>query len=264
MKIAIFTSNAIRHKFFANTLAKTADDALVFSECKSNDASDRDKTDDQSPLIAEHFRLRYETEKKFFTGNDHFINKCVPLNFKEANLFSTYQIVKKFNPDLMFVFGSSIIREPLLSLLPPGRFINLHLGISPYYRGSGTNFWPFVNNELEYVGSTILHIDAGVDTGDIIVHVSPEIEEGDTVHTVGCKVIKSSIAMLEEIMKIVKSGMVLNRVKQWQISDGRYYRKKDFNEEVLSVYKSNLENGIIKKYLENPKKEIQLIISPKK
>ena len=159
----------------------------------------------------------------------------------------------------MFCFGSSIIRGPLLTLLPPGRFINLHLGLSPYYRGSGTNFWPFVNGELEYVGSTILHIDAGIDTGDIIAHIRPGIEKGDDVHAVGCRVIRESAAALIEVMGMVQEGRGLNRVKQWRPDGARYYRSGDFNEEILSIYKNNLSNGLVERYLDNPKKQLKLV-----
>ena len=191
MKLVLFTSNGIRHKYVTNTLSQNVDDTLVICECNQNDAIDEKEDAVLSP-IDEHFRLRYLTEKKIFSGNDYFNDTVLPLIYKEANLQYTYQTVKEFEPDLMIVFGSSIIKEPLLSL-KPNRFINLHLGLSPYYRGSGTNFWPFVNKELEYVGSTILHLDPGIDTGDIISHVQPKFEHDDDVHTIGCKVIAHSV-----------------------------------------------------------------------
>ncbi len=250
MRIVIFTSNALRHKFVANRLSEHADDALVISECRPSDASPAD----------DHFLLRYETEKKFFRGNDFFTaKKVLPLIYGEANLEYTFDTVKSFKPDAMFVFGACIIKEPLLSLLPSGVFINLHLGLSPYYRGAGTNFWPFINKELEYIGSTILHIDAGIDTGDIIAHVRPNIEMGDNVHTVGSKVILESASTLIKIMNILKTGKKLNRVKQWKVPSKRYYKVSDFNEKVLTKYKNNLENGLIEKYLNSPKKKLKLI-----
>jgi len=186
-----------------------------------------------------------------------FSGKIIPLVYREANLQYTYEMIKEFNPDLMIVFGSSIIKEPLLSL-KPNKFINLHLGLSPYYKGSGTNFWPFVNQELEYVGSTILHLDPGIDTGDIITHVRPKIEIGDNVHTVGCKVIKESVSVIIEILEKVKKGEKLKRVKQWKIENEKYYRNKDFNKDILLKYKQNLQNGLIEKYLKT-EKEIKLI-----
>ncbi len=257
MKIVVFTSNAIRHKFVANTLAKNADDALIISECKENDAVGGEK--EALTPIEEHFQLRYNTEKEFFKGNDYFDAKTIPLLYKEANLKYAYEVIKKFQPDMMFVFGSCILKDPLISLSKPGCFINLHLGLSPYYRGSGTNFWPFVNNELEYVGSTILHLDAGIDTGDIITHVRPKIEKGDNVHTVGCKVIKKSASNLTKIMNMVKEGKKLNRIKQWKIEDCRYYRTRDFNENILQKYKNKMEEGLIEKYTSDPKNISRLI-----
>ncbi|MEM2160077.1 MAG: formyl transferase [Candidatus Nitrosotenuis sp.] len=255
MKIVLLTSNGLRHKFVANSLSSKADDSLVVSECKQNDSlAFQDKTP-----IAEHFRLRNETERIFFPNNDLFMAKTLPVLYKEVNLDYVYNTIKKFQPDLMFVFGSYIIREPLLSLLPPGRTINLHLGLSPYYRGSGTNFWPFVNKELEYVGSTILHLDSGIDTGDIICHVRPKIELGDDVHTIGCKVIQASVTSLTQIMEMVKDGKTLNRVKQWHAVDEKYYKTIDFNEEALLKYKNNLANGLIENYLSQEKKPIKLI-----
>jgi len=260
MKIVIFTSNAIRHKYVANILTKNADDLLVIAECKKNNFCDIEKSKAPLSPIEEHFYLRYKAEKMFFSDHDFFISKTLPLIYKEANSLYTYEVVKKFRPDLMFVFGASLIKEPYLSLLPSGRFINLHLGLSPYYRGSGTNFWPFVNRELEYVGSTILHIDAGIDTGDIITHVLPKIEIGDNVHSIGCKVIKESAQYLSEIINLVKQGKALNRVVQWKAENEKYYTNSDFTLEALNTYKNNLSNGLIEKYLNSKKNKIRYIL----
>ena len=259
MKIVVFTSNAVRHRFLANSLSKKADDCLVVSECKPGDQTGDNEYGIESKIVAEHFRKRYETEKIFFPGNAFFEGKIIPLLRNEASSPHVCDTVKKFHPDLMLAFGSSLIKEPLLSLLKPGRFVNLHLGISPYYRGHGTNFWPFVNKELEFVGSTLLHIDAGVDTGDIIAHVRPKIEIGDNVHTVGCKVIKSSAESLVKIMETVEAGGELKRVKQFEVKNAKYYKRKDFNEDVLREYLDNLKNGLIEDYLSKTKKEIELV-----
>ena len=258
MKLAILTSNEIRHKYLANTLSECVDDALVICEHHESNPPNEQKNQVLSP-IDEHFNLRTLTERKFFSGNDSFkTGNILDLMYKEASLEHSYETVKEFNPDLMLVFGSSIIKEPLLSL-KPNRFINLHLGLSPYYRGSGTNFWPFVNKELEYVGSTILHLDPGIDTGDIITHVTPNFQVGDTVHTVGCKVIQESVKVLKKILLMVEQGKELKRVKQWNVSNSKYYKNKDFNEKILNTYKENLKNSLIQNYVLSTKKSLKLI-----
>ena len=92
MKLVIFTSNGIRHKYVANTLAEYVDDILIVSESRQNDASDKGTETNLSP-IDEHFRKRYLTEKAMFAGNDVFKSNVLPLVYKEANLEYTYQVV---------------------------------------------------------------------------------------------------------------------------------------------------------------------------
>lgn len=256
LKIVLLTSNAIRHKFVANSLKKD-NDVLVISESRKSTVTSNDN--DSNSIINEHFNQRTSTEKEVFANNDDFQAEFVSLDYGQVNTPEIFERIKLFDPCLMIAFGSSIIKEPLLSLLPKGHFLNVHLGISPYYRGSGTNFWPFVNNELEYVGSTILHIDPGIDTGDIVTHVIPEIELGDDVHTLGCKVIQESVITLQKIIHIVKEGKQLPRTKQWIVDNEKYYKNKDFNESILLKYKENLKIGIVKKFLGSPKSVPKLI-----
>ncbi|MBI2094017.1 MAG: hypothetical protein HYT88_04770 [Candidatus Omnitrophica bacterium] len=257
MKLLILTSNAIRHKFVANALTECAEQVLVISECRPSDAQTQGST--EYP-IREHFRLRFEAEQAWFSGNEKFTASTYPILYGEVNLPSTCCTIENFKADACVVFGASLIKPLLLSKLPAGKTINLHLGLSPYYRGSGTNFWPFVNNELEYVGSTLLHLDAGIDTGDIIAHVRPEFIPEDTVHTIGCQVIEKSADVLGQALSLLRDGKDLNRVSQWKPPDGRYYRVRDFTPESLERYYKSLRGGMIARYLEAAsKRRIHLI-----
>lgn len=249
MRIVVFTSNALRHKFVANGLAEAAGETLVVSEVKPAEVPPTGPATE----IEKHFALRMETEASFFAGHETFRAPTLPLRYKEANLPFVRDLIARYRPDMGFVFGSSIIREPLLSLIPRGRFVNLHLGLSPYYRGSGTNFWPFVNRELEYVGSTLLHIDAGIDTGDIIAHVRPSLEAGDTVHTAGSKVIAASVPVMAELIRRVERGEELPRVPQWTSEPARFYKVGDFTEGALARYYDALREGVVAEHLANPR-----------
>ena len=62
----------------------------------------------------------------------------------------------------------------------PNRILNLHVGISGHYRGSSCNFWPIYDERLEYLGATLLTINSGIDTGEILAQATIEIEEDDT------------------------------------------------------------------------------------
>ena len=258
MKLVVLTSNAVRHKFLANTVAVEADDILIISECKPLSTSPYSPIG-TGDLIEEHFRLRDVEERDYFQGNDMFKYPCLPILHKEVNSPYIFETIKQFNPDLMIVYGASIIKKPLLEMLPYGKIINLHLGVSPFYRGSGTNFWPFVNRELQFVGSTLLNIDAGVDTGDIIAHVRPTFEPNDTVHSAGCKVIRDSAVALKMLINKVSNGLEIKAVKQWETKPSRYYRKRDFDQDALKDYYHNLNTGVVEEYLESPVKHSEFI-----
>ena len=83
-----------------------------------------------------------------------------------TNSLEVFEFLSTYAPDLVFLFGSAIVRPPLLDHFA-GRMINMHLGLSPYYRGSATNFWPLVDGLPECVGVTVHHATAEVDGGAI-------------------------------------------------------------------------------------------------
>jgi phosphoribosylglycinamide formyltransferase 1 len=257
MRLAIFTSNALRHKYLANTLAALVQDCMVVVEAKPGDGVEQSP---EADTLAKHFAGRYAEEVRYFRGNDLLHRSSLPVLHGEVNSGVVLDAIDGFQPDAAVVFGASIIREPLLSRISVGRFINLHLGLSPYYRGSGTNFWPFVNRELQYVGATLLHIDAGIDTGDIIAHVRPEFTPDDTVHSAGCKTIRDGVMAIADCLRIVEAGRPLSRVRQWKdAACDRFYRKRDVTEATVIEYQRNIDAGVVKDYLEAENPPIRLV-----
>ena len=153
--------------------------------------------------------------------------------------------MEALQPDVVFVFGTGILREQVLSAFP-GRIINVHLGLSPYYRGSGTNFWPLVNREPEYVGATIHYLDAGIDTGPIIAHARPAIAVEDGPHDLGNKTIVAAMKLLADAAEAHVHGRV-NPVPQR--GGGRFYQRKDFNADAVRRLYRHFDTGMIDEYL---------------
>ena len=136
----------------------------------------------------------------------------------------------------------------------PGNVINSHQGLSPYYRGSATNFWPFVNRELQYVGLTMHYIDEGIDTGQIICHGFPNIEIDDNMHSIGCKVIQETAMFFDIIFKMIENGNRPIGVKQW--AKGKLYQRKDFNSKAIIRANNNIDNGLIKNFVRKGKNAV--------
>ena len=125
-------------------------------------------------------------------------------------------------PDVIAVFGTSLIRGPLLAKGRLGIF-NLHGGLSPRYRGADCTFWALYNGEPDQVGCTLHMIDAGIDTGNLIAHICPEVREGDDELTLFWRAVRDSADVYVELLDRLARG---ERLGQPQSDKGRLYQVK--------------------------------------
>ena len=93
-------------------------------------------------------------------------------------------MIQDNNPKCIALYSVSIIKEKLISIFNE-RLFNIHAGLSPYYRGTATNIWPIINEELEYIGMTVHHIDKGIDSGGLILQGRPNLDKDDDTHNNG-------------------------------------------------------------------------------
>jgi len=252
MKIVLLTSDSLRHKFIAAEISKQLDLKLIVIEAKSaniQDTSELNKED--AEFISAHFEARNKSETLFFGGYKEFPEEIPQLRIPHGNINSweVTDALDKITPDLIVLFGTSIIKEPLLGKYS-GKIINLHLGLSPYYKGSATNLFPYYHNEPECVGATIHLAIAKVDQGSILHQLRPDIEVNDDLHSIGNKIILKAGNMLPGILKTYSKGKILPKI---QDSPGRICRNKDLTPALLRTVYDNFEKGMITEYLKNKK-----------
>lgn len=249
MRAIVLTSTFRRHVHVANTVASACDLVGVWQEEKTfrperyaHDAADEGE-------IQRHFAARDESEERYFASDAALRLKPGAVHRLVAaggcSDPSDVALMRAAAPDVVLVFGTGILREPLLSAFD-GRIINIHLGLSPYYRGAGTNFWPLVNREPEFVGATIHYLDAGIDTGPIIAHARPAIERGDGPHDLGNKTIGAAAHALLRAAGAHVAGVV-RAVPQ--SGGGRLYQRKDFSADAVRTLYRNFATGMIDEYL---------------
>lgn len=265
MKVAILTSNFLRHKYVINQLASNFDVCGVVMEEKKRDCSKKGEGTSYESRIKKYFEDRTESEKIFF-GDSLGVNidKKNILEIPAGKLNENYVCEKLsiWKPDYIVVFGSSLLKEKIIGLLPPKRIINMHLGLSPYYRGSGTNFWALYNREPQYVGVTIHYLDKGIDSGEIIVQGRPEIVGYDTPHSIGNKTITIGIDLLTELLRRIEQGKEIKSQKQ-DLSMGKVYKFKDCEPNHIIGLMEKWDNGLIGDYLRNEKTLAEVKIAGK-
>ncbi|EMA61292.1 formyl transferase [Halorubrum distributum JCM 13561] len=248
--VVILTNSQLRHQFVRKAIALHDDINILQTYCESTNGSTIDRVREEGDEVKlRHLESRAESEDDFFR---HFVDYTPDnSNHKEIpngdiNDEQYYEEIVDLNPDLLVAYGCSIIEDPLLSEYE-GRFLNVHLGLSPYYRGTGTNFWPLVNGEPEYVGATFMYLDAGVDTGDIIHQIRARVKPGDTPHQIGNRLIADMVGPYREI--ITKFGD-LSDIEQPETPDNEhYYTMSDYSTEATQQLYENFDDGLVDDYL---------------
>jgi len=253
IKIVIFTSNQYRHLAFIDYLSKSSKIKIIKTYIeKKNEHKIKQKT----LLEKKYFNERKKYEKKYFSKRNQSVSKKYEIGFISTN--KCLNEIKKIKPDLIVVYGSSIIKGKIIKEFKR-KIINVHLGLSPYYRGSGTNIFPFINKELKYVGITFMYLDSGIDTGEIIHQIRPDIKATDNVHDIGNKLI---LKMFKYYKKIILNLKKVKIKKKNFSKKTRFYKKKNFNEKSIKILNKNLKDGLIKNYLiknKNSSESIKLI-----
>lgn len=86
---------------------------------------------------------------------------------KTVNDAETADLLKQLNPDVIIVNGTGIIKKHILDICNVP-VINMHVGITPKYRGVHGGYWALVNQDKEHCGVTVHLVDEGIDTGSIL------------------------------------------------------------------------------------------------
>lgn len=118
----------------------------------------------------------------------------------ELNSPQTVELLKQLRPDVLFVFGAPLLK-PEIFTVPTIATVNLHLGISPWYRGEHTIFFPLLFQDYERIGFTLHRIDRGVDTGAVLAQGFPALEPQDEEATILAKMARLAANLLSEYLR---------------------------------------------------------------
>jgi hypothetical protein len=167
----------------------------------------------------------------------------------EINNGKFFSFMGSLRPDIIAVLGSSVIKPAIISI-PSVAMINLHSGLSPYYRGVWSYGWPIVNGEPECIGATVHHVNAGIDTGDIIYQTRPRLDDADDLNTIFLKVVAEGIELMCDAIERIQARGWIASYRQPR-HGGRHYRTEDFSASAARRCLRNLREGSIARYNAN-------------
>lgn len=117
------------------------------------------------------------------------------------------EVLRRLAPQLVVVVAYGRILPPDILALPQYGCVNLHVSLLPKYRGAAPIQWAVLNGDAE-TGVTVMQMDEGLDTGDILctrrVPIGPDTTSGELFEQVA----GVGAALLCEVLGKIEQGDV--------------------------------------------------------
>lgn len=151
----------------------------------------------------------------------------IPLyKVRSTNTPESIALLKELTPDVIFVVGWTRLVSAEALRTPSLGCIGMHASLLPKYRGRAPVNWAIINDEKE-TGNTMLLLDDGVDTGDILLQKRIRISFSDTCETLYAKVARAGREMIREIMPFIASGRLPRKPQQHELATVMPARKPE-------------------------------------
>ena len=121
-----------------------------------------------------------------------------------------FEALRRAEPDLIAVAAYGQILPKSILDLPRFGCLNVHTSLLPKYRGAAPIQWAILNDEPE-TGVTIMKMDAGLDTGDILAQEPTAIQAQDTSETLHDRLAKMGADLLARTIPDYAAGKIQPR-----------------------------------------------------
>lgn len=113
--------------------------------------------------------------------------------------------LRAFNPDMIVVVAYGQMLKADLLAMPPLGCINVHGSLLPRYRGAAPIQWAVANGD-PVSGVTTMYMDAGMDSGDMILKSEVPIAPSDTGGSYHDKLAAAGAALLWDTLELIRAG----------------------------------------------------------
>lgn len=176
-----------------------------------------------SPLVAAWRDMMSFYNKNYPDYPDTRVKEVENINSDEA-----YNFTRELQPDLIIVSGTRLVKKRMLEI-PVGRgILNLHTGLSPYIKGGPncTN-WCIATGDFHLIGNTIMWIDAGIDSGNILTTEFTDLSGDESLSALHLKVMEHAHDLYLRAIKFVAEGKT-QAVAQQSVDPGHTFYNKEW------------------------------------
>src|SRR5277367_4658067 len=118
------------------------------------------------------------------------------------------EFLQKLEPEAIVIIAYGQIIPARLLPIPKLGWINLHASLLPKYRGAAPINWAIVNGEPK-TGVTSMRIDAGMDTGEILLQREMEIGAAETAPELAARMSEIGAPLMAETLRGLAAGTIV-------------------------------------------------------
>lgn len=261
MNIVLITGNNLEHRYIANRLASEIElSGIVIDEGVGGQSRWRRVWKRYTlPQLISRTCLRFlatvrgDAKRRYRrTIQTLGAERCESFSFPSLvtrvhgiNSRDGVSAVAALEPDVILVFGTSVVKQNVLSLAR-NVALNLHTGISPYYRGADCAFWPLYNNEPDMLGATIHECTMQLDGGRIFATGRAELHPDDDIYSIFSRCLIIGADLYVHVVKELLAGTLEGAVQD--LSIGREYKAVMRNVRADLKVRYQIRRGIVRRY----------------
>lgn len=153
-----------------------------------------------------------EWQGRAFIGD--YAHLGIPIAYStKTNSPQTIEILQALSPDVIVLGQTGIVRDSVLRIPKIGA-LNAHPGILPNYRGIDCGWWAIYDNNFDGVGSTVHWVDAGVDTGNIILQQPYAFAGDEKLNSLDDRLYDQCVELLARVVDEIQRGQILRGAPQ--------------------------------------------------
>jgi methionyl-tRNA formyltransferase len=147
-----------------------------------------------------------------------------------VNSSSVTDLIQRERPDIVLISGTDLLKPTVIQIIAEtGRIMNLHTGISPYIKGGPncTN-WALALREFHLIGNTLMWLDEGIDSGNIIVTERTPLTGRETLTELHIRVMDHAHDLYSRGLARIRDGLPLASVRQSNLGEGRLFLTRNW------------------------------------
>lgn len=248
MKVLFMTGSHPRHAYMARCIESSGFlSGLVIEKRESHIPKPDTNLDDQlKKTFNNHFNKRAISENSFFGDSKLPATEILKVSKENLNGLLTHDFIKSIKPDLIISYGVHMLDDKIINISNYESW-NIHGGLSPWYRGNITHFWPSYFLEPQMTGMTVHELTQEIDHGDIVHQTLADLVPGDSLHDLSCRAVISLGREINKLLHLFSDKKEIKKISH--TTSGRIWTGKDWRPEHLKLIYEMFDDKIVDHYL---------------